>query len=89
MLYLWYLLTHVSIIPLSPTVVGCNHVYFTQLITMFNPYIEQIVQQTGATPAEVRASLSPLIVTDKVARDRGYATAAEYEQALRDWLDEQ
>tara|TARA_B100000405_G_scaffold65417_1_gene44662 strand:+ start:3478 stop:3657 length:180 start_codon:yes stop_codon:yes gene_type:complete len=52
-----------------------------------NPYIQQIVEQTGATPAEIRDALRPpLVVTDQVAQERGYSNAQEYEDALHEFL---
>ena len=54
---------------------------------MTNPYIQQLVEQTGATPSEIRSALTPLIVTEEAARERGYASAQEYEDALHEFLN--
>ena len=54
---------------------------------MTNPYIQQLVEQTGATPSEIRSALTPLIVTEEAARERGYDSAQEYEDALHEFLN--
>jgi len=56
-------------------------------MTTSNPYIQQIVEQTGATPAEIRRSTRPLILTDHAAQERGYSNAQEYEDALHEFLN--
>ena len=62
--------------------------FFTRFtLTNSNPYLQQLVEQTGATPAELRSALTPLLVTEKAAQERGYATAQEYEEALHEFLN--
>ena len=58
---------------------------------MFNPYLDQLCAQTGMTEYEARREcrLSANPITDAQARDRGYATAQEYLDALHDFLNGQ
>ena len=61
--------------------------FIIHTVSHSNPYIQQIVEQTGATPAEIRDALTPLIVTDHAAKERGYSNAQEYEDALHEFLN--
>ena len=54
--------------------------FFTRFtLTNSNPYLQQLVEQTGATPAELRSALTPLLVTEQAAQ--------EYEEALHEFLN--
>lgn len=55
----------------------------------WNPYVIQAALQTGMSVAEVQRTATRRCITDVEARKRGYDTAAEYEQALHDWLNGQ
>ncbi len=61
--------------------------FIIHTVSHSNPYIQQIVEQTGATPAEIRDASTPLIVTDQAAQERGYSNAQEYEDALHEFLN--
>ena len=50
-------------------------------------YTQQICDQTGMTPTEVRKSSRPATITLDDARRFGYDTIAEYEDALWDYLN--
>lgn len=56
-------------------------------MTTSNPYIQHVVEMTGATPSEVRDALTPLIVTEEAALARGFSSAQEYEDALHEFLN--
>tara|TARA_R110002012_G_C11343556_1_gene578636 strand:+ start:94 stop:276 length:183 start_codon:yes stop_codon:yes gene_type:complete len=49
-------------------------------------YTQQICDQTGMTPAEVRKSSRPATITLDVARRSGYDSIEEYTEALWDFL---
>ena len=49
-------------------------------------YTQQICDQTGMTPAEVRKSSRPATITLDVARRSGYDTVEEYREALWDFM---
>ena len=57
------------------------------MCTSWNPYVIQAAKQTGMTAREVMSSARPAVITDEEAQKRGYASAAEYEQALHDFLN--
>ena len=54
----------------------------------FNPYLDQLCAQTGMTQWEARRECRLAVnpITDAQARDRGYATAQEYLDALHEFL---
>ena len=56
-----------------------------------NPYLDQLCAQTGMTEYEARRECRLAVnpITDAQARDRGYATAQEYLDALHDFLNGQ
>ena len=62
---------------------------FLKVLTLFNPYLDQLCAQTGLTLTEARRELLLTVnpVTDEVARERGYDTANEYLEALYEFLN--
>ena len=52
-----------------------------------NPYVFQIMQQTGMTESEVKRSVSRPTITDADAQAKGFATAEEYREALHEFLN--
>ena len=50
-------------------------------------YTQQICDQTGMTPSEVRASARPATINIDVARRSGFDTVEEYLEALHDYLN--
>ena len=49
-------------------------------------YTQQICDQTGMTPSEVRKSARPATINIDVARRSGFETVSEYEEALWDFM---
>ncbi len=54
-----------------------------------NPYVLQIMQQTGMTESEVRKSSRPAVITLETAQSHGYDSVSDYEDALHDFLNGQ
>ena len=53
----------------------------------FNPYIQQMCEQTAMTESEARKSSRPAKYTDAEAQKHGFDTATEFEEALWDFLN--
>ena len=49
-------------------------------------YTQQICDQYGMTPTEVRASARPATINIDVARQHGFDTVEAYEEALWDFM---
>ena len=56
------------------------------IVTMYNPYITQISQQTGMSESEVRASSRPASLTLAGANEHGFESIEEYEEAIREYI---
>ena len=56
-------------------------------MAIVNPYVYQIMQQTGMTESEVNRSVSRPTITDADAQAKGFATAEEYREALHEFLN--
>ena len=54
---------------------------------MFNPYVTQICQQTGATEWEARKGLRVSPITLEYAQSQGFESVEAYEEALHDFLN--
>ena len=52
-----------------------------------NPYIFQVMQQTGMSEAEVNRTLPRPPITQAEAEAKGFATVEEYREALHDFLN--
>ena len=52
----------------------------------FNPYVFQVMQQTGMSEAEVRKTSRPASLTLAAANEHGFDTIDEYEEAIREYI---
>jgi hypothetical protein len=51
-----------------------------------NPYVFQIMQQTGMSAREVELSSRPANLTLASANEHGFETIEEYEEAIREYV---
>ncbi len=68
---------------LSTAFISC--VLFKYIMT-YNPYVFQVMQQTGMSEAEVRATSAPASLTLSAALEHGFETIEEYEEAIREYV---
>lgn len=52
----------------------------------FNPYVFQVMQQTGMSEREVYMSSRPASLTLAAAQEHGFETVDEYEEAIREFV---
>ena len=52
----------------------------------YNPYVFQVMQQTGMSEAEVQATTAPASLTLSAAQEHGFETIEEYEEAIREYV---
>ena len=53
-------------------------------MTTYNPYVFQVMQQTGMSEAEVRKTSRPASLTLASANAHGFESIEEYEEAIRE-----
>ena len=55
-------------------------------MTTYNPYVFQVMQQTGMSEAEVRKTSRAATLTLASANEHGFETIEEYEEAIREFI---
>ena len=52
----------------------------------YNPYVFQVMQQTGMSEREVRKTSRPASLTLASAQAHGFESVEEYEEAIREYV---
>ena len=68
---------------LTPALVFYVQLHFTMT---YNPYVFQVMQQTGMSEREVRETSRPASLTLASAQAHGFESVEEYEEAIREYV---